>query len=102
MTEQIYSDEQISHIRNQSLIYRCACPAQICVAIDGMRELSRFEANCLDTDEGDREIHLLIKNVAERNHEALETCLSEVLEHEGWDLTTLKMPAALRKTLLDR
>jgi hypothetical protein len=83
------------------LIDRCACPAQICVAIDGMRELSRFEAACLDANEGDREIHILIKEVAERNHRALEDCLTKVLRIEGWDMNSLKMPEAMRAKLFE-
>ena len=95
-----YTDIQITHIREQAFAYQCACPAQVCVAIDALRGLHEYQMNCLDATDVDREVHLRISSAAEKSHWELEQCLSDVLRLEGWDLETLKMPEHLRKRLL--
>lgn len=95
----IYTDEQISYIRDQALIYQCACPAQVCEAIDSIRQLYTHQNKCLDTTETDTAVHLRIKETTKINHEELERCLTDILRLEDWDMQTLKMPDTLMKRL---
>lgn len=95
-----YTDEQISYIRDQALIYQCACPAQVCEAIDAIRQLYKHQDKCLDTTQTDTAVHLRIKESAEINHEELERCLTDILKLEDWDMQTLKMPDTLKKRSL--
>lgn len=77
------------------VIYQCACPAQVCVAICEIRDLHTFQVKCLDETETDKAIHMRIKEAAEESHLALEKCLTDVLNLEGWDLKTLTMPESI-------
>ncbi len=95
-----YSDSQVSRIREQAFIYQCACPGQVCVAIDAIRGLHEYQMNCLDSTDTDREVHQRIARAAEDNHRELESCLEEILRLEGWDPLTLEMPDNLRKQIL--
>lgn len=95
-----YSEGRLAHIREQALIYRCACPAQVCVAIEAIRVLYSYQINCLDDTDTDQAVHLRIKDSAERSHAELEECLTDILKKEGWNIETLKMPSNLKKRLL--
>jgi hypothetical protein len=64
-----------------------------------MRGLHSFESDCLDLNETDEAVHLLVREIAERNHAALESCLTTILELEGWDMDTLAMPATLKEKM---
>ncbi|MFO7602268.1 MAG: hypothetical protein R6X06_00470 [Gammaproteobacteria bacterium] len=99
--QQTYSDAQLMHIRDQAMVYQCACPAQVCVAIDSIRSLYQQQLRCLDTTDTDRSVHERIKASAERSHAELEACLTDIIRIEGWDMATLKMPAYLQKRLID-
>ena len=96
-----YSREQIIHIRDQALTYQCACPAQVCVAIDAIRDLHAYQAKCLDSSETDHAVHQRISESAEATHAELENCLTDILKLEGWDMESLTMPDYLKKRLLD-
>lgn len=95
-----YSSDQIFKIREQSAIYQCACPAQICVAIAAIRRLYEFQTTCIISDESDTVVHRKIAAAAESGHKLLEDCLTEVLELEGWDMEALKMPVGTTKKIL--
>lgn len=99
--KKVFSDEQLIHIRNQALIYQCACPAQVCVAIDGIRKLHDYQLACLEATNVDCAVHNRIKDSAEHNHAELERCLTDILRIEGWDMDKLTMPPDMKKRLLD-
>ena len=82
-------------------MYQCACPAQVCVAIDNTRDLYRYQSKCLDATDIDRKVHTRIQTTVEQNHSELEKCLSEILKIEAWDMETLEMPSNLVKRLID-
>jgi hypothetical protein len=96
--ESQFSDQQLSHIIDQSLIYQCACPAQVAKHLIGLRDLYEYQQNCLNQTETDKAVHQRIASDAQRAHTALEECLHQVLLLEEWDMTTLAMPASLQKT----
>lgn len=96
-----YTHEQLAHIRNQALVYQCACPAQVTVVIDAIRTLHEQQQNCLNETDTDDAVHTRIKESALQVHVELENCLTDILKLEGWDLETLKMPEYLKKRLLD-
>jgi len=98
--EMKFTDEQIAHIREQAAIYQCACPAQVCVALSGLRQLYEYQRSCLEGTRVDRAVHEAISASSVRAHEELERCLEDVLKLEGWDLETLEMPKDLQKMLL--
>ena len=92
-----FSEDQISHILDQALVYQCACPAQVCRTILGLRELHQYEEDCLDRTETDAKVHQAIGESTAESHAIMEECLEKILILEGWDMTTLAMPDALRK-----
>lgn len=79
------------------MIYQCACPAQICKAIGQMRELHKYQQECLVDQSTDRAVHERIALAAERAHAELEHCLDDVLRLEGWNTETFEMPPDLAK-----
>lgn len=93
---QQFDPSQISRIIDQSLAYQCACPAQVCRAIFELRELHRYQMDCLNDTENDALVHRAIADAAERSHALMEDCLTRVLEIEGWDPVTLAMPEPIR------
>lgn len=99
--DKTYSEEQLVYIRNQALIYQCACPAHVTVVIDAIRTLHNQQVNCLNESDTDNAVHMRIKESAEKNHSELEKCLTDILKLEGWNLDTLVMPEYLKKRLLD-
>ena len=88
---------QISKIIDQALVYQCACPAQVCRAIFDLRELHDYQMGCVKDPETHDLVHTTIAETAAKTHAMMEACLTEVLKIEGWDLSTLTMPDALRK-----
>ena len=101
--KQQYDPSQISKVIDQSLGYQCACPAQVCKAIFELRDLHRYQMECLNDSGNDALVHTAIAEATERSHALMEECLTRVLQIEGWDLASLEMPAQLkskvRKTL---
>lgn len=67
-----FTDEQLSHIIDQSLIYQCACPAQVAKHIIGLRDLYAYQENCLNQTDTDVAVHQRIALDAARAHAALE------------------------------
>lgn len=92
-----YDAAQISKVIDQSLIYQCACPAQVCRAIFELRELYDYQLNCAADTTNDKLVHESIAAAAEIAHVAMEQCLGRVLAIEGWDPLTLDMPESLRR-----
>jgi hypothetical protein len=91
-----FSAAQLEKILDQSAIYMCACPAQVCREILNLRELWAYQAGCRERP-GNQDIHDLIAAATEQAHAGLEQCLSEILDREGWDRETLTMPPGLRQ-----
>lgn len=94
--KQQYDPSQISKIIDQSLIYQCACPAQVCRAIFELRDLHRYQLGCINDTDNDALVHQAIADAAEQSHALMEQCLTRVLALEGWDIATLSMPEPLR------
>jgi hypothetical protein len=95
MKEQ-FDPSQISRIIDQSLVYQCACPAQVCRAIFELRDLYRYQMECINDSRNDVLVHRAIADVAEKSHALMEECLTRVLEIEGWDPATLVLPEQLK------
>ena len=93
-----FSDQQLSFILDQSLIYQCSCPAQVAKHLIEMRDLYAYQQNCLNQTETDTAVHERIAAGAGSAHGVLEECLEAVLILENWDMKTLLMPANLQKT----
>lgn len=98
MLERKFNNSQIEKILDQSLIYQCACPAQVCKSLLGLRELYEYQKNCLDMTDTDEKVHSSIAASSARCYEEMENCLLDILEIEGWDLETLEMPQNLVKS----
>ena len=91
-----FSAVEVSKIIDQALIYQCACPAQVCKAIFELRDLHRYQMDCLNNSDNDFKVHSAIAQAAEQSHALMEACLTRVLELEGWDAASLDMPEPLR------
>lgn len=92
-----FSGQQLAHIIDQALVYQCACPAQVCQALIGLRDLYAYQQNCIESTDTDRAVHVRIAQAARDSHDLMEVCLRDVLSLEGWDMATLTMPDNLRK-----
>lgn len=94
--EERFSDVELGKIVEEGLIYMCACPAQVADTIRKVRELYRYQMNCLQNSENDVAVHRAIAISAALTHSQLQDCMDEVLVLEKWDRATLQMPANLR------
>ncbi|MBX3735307.1 MAG: hypothetical protein KF715_01340 [Candidatus Didemnitutus sp.] len=92
-----YPREALRKIIEQAMVYQCACPAQVCKAIGQMRELHKYQQECLIDQGADRSVHERIALAAAKAHAELEQCLADVLRLEGWNAETLEMPSDLAK-----
>lgn len=92
-----YPREDLRKIIAQAMIYQCACPAQICKAIGQMRELHKYQQECLVDQSTDHAVHRRIALAAEKAHAELEQCLADILQLEGWNAQTLEMPPQIAK-----
>lgn len=90
-----FSSAQLHAIIEEAAIYMCACPAQVCQHLLGLRDLYAYQEQC-QGQAGNAEVHAAIAAATERAHAELEDCLDRILTLEGWDRTTLKMPPGLR------
>jgi hypothetical protein len=82
---------------DEASVYLCACPAQVCRQILGLRGLYDYQQDCLSTNDTNAELHHRIAEATEEAHARMEDCLDEILTLEGWDRVTLKMPEGLRQ-----
>ncbi|MBD3669741.1 MAG: hypothetical protein HUJ29_03125 [Gammaproteobacteria bacterium] len=98
--QQMFTQEQLEHIRDQAMIFQCACPAQLCVTLDAIQKLHQIQLQCMDATETDRAVHERIRESSEKTHAELEQCLKDILIMEGWDMETLEMPDDLKKQLI--
>lgn len=92
-----FAENELARIIDQSLLYQCACPAQVSTTILELRDLHRYQTRCAEESENDRRVHEAIAAAALEAHARMEACLRQVLEIEGWDLASMAMPDALRK-----
>lgn len=92
-----FNDSELEAIVEEAAIYMCACPGQLASEIRGLRSLIRYQRDCIHSGKSPRTVHQTIDASAREAHTLMEACLERVLEIEGWDRKTLKMPAGLRK-----
>lgn len=92
-----FSDNDLLNIVEEAAIYMCACPGQVAQEIRQLRHLIRYQRDCLSTGNTLTEVHERIAASACDAHQLMEDCLDQVLELEGWDRKTLKMPTGLRQ-----
>ena len=98
----LYTSEQLEKIRGQTAMYQCACPAQVCKAIEQTRYLYNYQQDCLSEKDNQLEVHKVISVAAKQAHEIFENCLTQVLEIEGWDSESLDMPSHLIEKILNK
>lgn len=88
----------LQRIIDEATLYSCACPAQVCDQIHRLRELYDYQRRCSETaSELTAASHQVIAEQTAAAHALLEDCLDRILDLEGWDRTTLKMPPGLRQ-----
>lgn len=92
-----FSDKDLARIVEEGLIYMCACPAQVAQTLRTIREMHRYQLNCLSDDPNDPRVHQTIADAATVTHALLEECMEQILVIEQWDRATLTMPPNLRK-----
>jgi hypothetical protein len=94
--EERFSDSQLGKIIEEGMIYMCACPAQVAEAMRKLRELHRYQQQCLTQPTNDAMVHKAIAESTVQAHALLQDCLDHVLTLEKWDRATLQMPDNLR------
>lgn len=92
-----FDDEELERIIEEAAIYMCACPGQVANQIRQLRQVIRYQRDCLSEAKTPNLVHHTIEARSREAHALMEACLDQVLEIEGWDRVTLKMPAGLRK-----
>ena len=92
-----YSSTQLQLILDQAGIYMCACPAQLAAQMMELRTLHQYQMNCMSEMPDMADSHRTIADAVFRAHALFEEALDRVLDIEGWDKTSLKMPDGLRK-----
>lgn len=95
--ESRFSNEQLIKIIDAATIYMCACPAQVAKEILDLRALFRYQADCLNQNDTNAEVHRLIAATVAENHRQMEQLIDQILTIEAWDRTTLEMPEGLRQ-----
>ncbi len=95
--EHLFSNQDLKKIIDESMMYMCACPAQVARAILDMRKLHDYQIKCESDGAGQIEVHREIARATALAHAELERCMDRVLDIEGWDRKTLTMPAELRQ-----
>ena len=98
--EERFTDAELGKVIEQAMIYMCACPAQVADILRKLRELYRYQLRCLETPQNDPAVHALIAQSMIQSHSIMQDCLDKVIALEGWDRSTLEMPAGLRKRQL--
>lgn len=94
---ELFTERELVHIVEEGLVYMCACPAQVADGLRKLRELYRYQLNCLQDPNNVSIVHQTIADSTIVAHAELQECLSKVLVLEGWDRATLSMPEGLRK-----
>jgi hypothetical protein len=97
-----FTNEVLTKILDQSVIYQCACPAQVCEHIYRQRALYDYQSNCLNLTDTDRSVHERIAETIMAAHAAMEDCLEDILRLEGWNMTTIEMPESLKTRILQQ
>ena len=97
--KQQFEPSQISKLIDQSLVYQCACPAQVGKAIFELRDLYRYQMECLIDSDNDVQIHRAIAEATEKSHALMEACLARVLQIEGWNLATFELPPQIKRKM---
>jgi hypothetical protein len=95
--EERFTDAELGRIIEEAMVYMCACPAQVAEAIRKLRELYRYQQQCLTQPANHATVHNHIAHSAVQAHALLQDCLDQVLELEKWDRATLRMPPNLRQ-----
>jgi hypothetical protein len=99
--EHLYSTKQLETVINEATIYVCACPAQVAQMVNKLRHLYDYQQNCIARDSSDinKTVHNRIAEATVEAHRIMEACMQDILQIEGWDPETLKMPENLREML---
>lgn len=95
--EKRFTEQQLVRIKDEAAIYMCACPAQVARQISLLRAMVRYQESCDTQQDSDSPVHQAIARAGIEALRIMEDCLDEVLDLEGWDRTTLKMPEGLRQ-----
>jgi uncharacterized membrane protein len=98
--EERFTDEELAKIMEEGMVYMCACPAQVAEAMRKLRELHRYQQQCLTHASNNAAVHNAIAASTIQAHAILQDCLDQVLELEQWDRATLAMPPHLRQRQL--
>jgi hypothetical protein len=93
---EIFSDQDLEKIIDESVVYMCACPAQVAESLRKVRAMYHYQRNCLSDGNNVVQVHQTIARAAIAVQQQLEACLEEVLVIEKWDRATLTMPEGLR------
>jgi len=95
--EERYTNAELVSIIEQSLIYMCACPAQLAEALLKLRSLLQYQLSCSADPSNEAAVHSVIAKSTVQSHHILQDCLDTVIALEKWDRATLQMPDGLRK-----
>jgi len=96
-----FPKEQLMRVRDQALMYQCACPAQVSILLAEVMSLFEYQEACLNQTDTDVRVHTAIAHATELAYPIFEQCLTDVLLLEGWNMETLEMPELLKKRMVD-
>lgn len=99
MLKQRFDTTSLMRITDASMIYTCACPAQVAQQILSLRKLYNYQQDCLEQPDSFPEVHLLISETVQENHGRMEVMLDRILTIQNWDRNTWEMPEEMRRRL---
>ncbi len=97
-----FSNEAITKILDQPMIYRWPCTAQICKNINELRSLFAYQAGCLNFTDTNKAVQKCIVEAVKSSHTEMEKCLEDTLCIGGWGMETYQMPEALMNRVLQQ
>ncbi|KAB2968450.1 hypothetical protein [Zoogloea sp.] len=92
-----FTEQQLTAIVEEAMIYMCACPAQVAEQVRHLRDLYKYQTNCQSLPDAGADVHQVIAQAASEAHAIMEACMDKILTIEGWDRETLTMPEGLRR-----
>jgi hypothetical protein len=98
--EERFTEAELGKVIEQSMIYMCACPAQVADAVRKLRQLHQYQMRCIEDPQNVLAVHAAIARSTALSHSTMQDCLEQVIVLEGWDRATLEMPAGLRRRQL--
>lgn len=100
-SSQRFSEAQLKHILEQSMMYSCGCPEELSEILLQLRNVRAQMDDCLADATTDAAAHQRVLDMLSVVTPHVEACLADILESEDWDMDTFSLPASRQERFLD-